>query len=302
MNNPGHPPAPRLVRGFYPAAAVLVLAYAGTLYHLCRFCLASDLYSYVLLIPFVSAYLASLQRPKFPLERRSATGAAVAFFGAGGLAAVAGGFIVGPAPEDLLAVRMTAFLLFFAGLCALFLGRERLSLLRFPLGLLVFMIPLPAAVLAAVETFLQYGSADAANVMFTLSGMPVFEDGLSFQLPGGIKFNVKPECSGIHSSVVLLITSLVAVHLLLRTPWKQALLVLTVIPLALVRNGFRIFVIGRLCVHYGPQMFESWVHRHGGPLFFALSLIPFFGLLLRLIKSERTGGRQGQTAGETTQN
>jgi exosortase/archaeosortase family protein len=60
-----------------------------------------------------------------------------------------------------------------------------------------------------------------------------------------------------------------------------------VLPLALLRNGFRIFVVGELCVNYGPQMIESYVHRHGGPFFFGLSLIPFFLLVIWLSRRER---------------
>jgi len=65
-------------------------------------------------------------------------------------------------------------------------------------------------------------------------------------------------------------------------------LVAVVIPLGILRNGFRIFVIGALCVHFGPQMINSPIHRRGGPLFFALSLIPLFLLLWWL--------RRGDTA------
>jgi exosortase/archaeosortase family protein len=86
--------------------------------------------------------------------------------------------------------------------------------------------------------------------------------------------------------MVLTIVSITAAWLFLRSTWKQVLLVLVVIPLALIRNGFRIFVIGRLCIAYGPQMLNSPIHRHGGPLFFALSLLPFFLVLLLLRKTE----------------
>jgi exosortase/archaeosortase family protein len=61
-----------------------------------------------------------------------------------------------------------------------------------------------------------------------------------------------------------------------------------VIPLALLRNGFRVFVLGELCTHIGPQMIDTPIHHQGGPLFFALSLIPFFLLLVWLRKSERS--------------
>jgi len=52
-----------------------------------------------------------------------------------------------------------------------------------------------------------------------------------------------------------------------------------VIPLGILRNGFRILVIGMLCVFVGPHMIDSPIHHRGGPLFFALSLVPLFILL-----------------------
>ena len=107
-----------------------------------------------------------------------------------------------------------------------------------------------------------------------------------------------PECSGIHSSLVLFITSLLAGYLLLNSPWKRAVLVLAVVPLALLRNGLRIVTIGQLCVHVSPDMINSYIHRKGGPIFFALSLIPFFLLLLFL---RRLGSRTNPKANVPSQ-
>jgi exosortase/archaeosortase family protein len=73
----------------------------------------------------------------------------------------------------------------------------------------------------------------------------------------------------------------------LRSPWRRAVLVLFVIPLGILRNGFRILVIGLLCVNIGPQMIDCPIHHRGGPIFFALSLIPLFLLLWWLRRSER---------------
>jgi exosortase/archaeosortase family protein len=81
-------------------------------------------------------------------------------------------------------------------------------------------------------------------------------------------------------------TSILAANLFLKTPWRRFALVAFVIPLAILRNGFRILVIGLLCVNVGPQMIHSVIHRRGGPVFFALSLIPLFALLWWLRKGE----------------
>src|SRR5664280_619940 len=41
------------------------------------------------------------------------------------------------------------------------------------------------------------------------------------------------------------------------------------------------------CARLGPEMIDSPIHRQGGPVFFALSLVPFFLLLIVLWKSDQ---------------
>jgi exosortase/archaeosortase family protein len=110
--------------------------------------------------------------------------------------------------------------------------------------------------------------------------------GTLLTLPG-ITLHVAQECSGIRSSWVLLMTSVLTSHLFLHNPWRRVVLVAFVIPLALLRNGFRILVIGLLCVHISPRMIDSFIHQRGGPIFFALSLVPLFGLMVWLRRQER---------------
>jgi exosortase/archaeosortase family protein len=85
-------------------------------------------------------------------------------------------------------------------------------------------------------------------------------------------------------------TSLLAGQLFLKSRWKRFWLAAFVIPLGIVRNGFRICVIAMLCVHVGPEMVHSPIHLRGGPIFFVLSLIPFFAFLIWLWRSERKKG------------
>ena len=156
---------------------------------------------------------------------------------------------------------------------------------RFSHGFLVFMVPLPDRALHFLETASQVASTEAAAIFFSITGTPMLRDGAVFQLPG-IAIEVAQECSGIRSSWVLFITTLAASYLFLKSPWRRAILIAFVIPLAVVRNGFRIWVIGLLCVEIGPQMIDSAIHHQGGPIFFALSLIPLFLLLWWLRRGE----------------
>ena len=269
--------------------AVLILCFAKPLYDVVRFALHSELFSHILLIPFVSGYLVWIKKD-------SLSGGSTPLRGLG-LALVSGGLCVlvacwfgnstGSAAirHDYLTWMMLSFVLFFAAACCLTLGGDTLRALVFPISFLIFLVPFPGFLLDWIETFLQYASAQTADPLFTVTGMSFLRNGLNFQLPG-IQLQVAPECSGIHSSLVLFITSLVAGNLFLATGWKRAALAIAVVPLGILRNAVRIVTIGQLCVHVGPHMIDAPIHRRGGPLFFAVSLLPLLLLLYYLRRSE----------------
>ena len=288
--NPGPVGHSSQLRNFALAALVLALCFAVPLRDLARLAATSEFHSYILLIPFISAYLIWLKKGSFPICSQPARKAASIFLIAGTLVLIAYWLFLRSRlklmEDDYLAVMMVSLVLFFVGICGLFLGKEMLRAAAFPLGLLIFMVPIPAFAMPPIDSFLQHGSAAAAQGFFTLSGTPYLRSGLAFQL-SDINILVARECSGIQSSMVLLITGLVAGYLFLRKPWNRALLALLMIPLGLLRNGFRVFTIDELCVHLGPQMIDSPIHHRGGPIFFALSLIPLFILLVVLQKYER---------------
>jgi exosortase C (VPDSG-CTERM-specific) len=291
------------LRNFALATIVLALCFAVPLYDLTWFAATSEFHSYILLIPFISAYLVWLKKGSIPICSQPARKASLVFLTSGLVVLIAYRLFLRPhvklMEDDYLAVMMISFLLFFFGICGLFLGREMLRATAFPLGLLIFIVPIPVFAMPSIDFFLQHGSAAATQGFFSLSGTPFLRSGLTFQLPG-ISIQVGPECSGIQSSMVLLITGLVAGYLFLRKPWNRALLALLMIPLGLLRNGFRVFTIGELCIHIGPQMINSPIHRKGGPIFFALSLIPLFILLVMLLKYERARGKSKSRTGANT--
>jgi exosortase C (VPDSG-CTERM-specific) len=287
------------MRGFILATAALMLGFSLPLYHLVRFALGSDLYSHIVLIPFIAAYLVWTKRKTLPPSSTPARSWMAAPLGAGGALLAFYGILVLSGtklqPEDSLALTALSFVLLFWGICCRFFGKETLRALAFPLGFLIFMVPFPGFFRSWLETILQHGSAAVAYALLSIVGTPVFKQGLVFILPG-ISLEVAPQCSGIHSTLALFITSVVGAYFFLRRPWTRATLALAVIPLAFLRNGFRVFVIGELCVHIGPHMIHSPIHHHGGPLFFALSLIPFFLVLWWLVRLDRRAAHPGEKA------
>jgi len=279
------------LRLFAVALGVLALLFIKPLLGLFNLAFHSELYSHIPLIPCVSFYL--LWRGKNQYSdgqlKTSSTSGWIAF--ALGLAALAFywfSFRKSSAfnPNDALTITIFAFVCFIFGTYLMLIGKNIFSRAGFPIAFLLFMVPFPIVATDAIEMFFQHTSADAAYAMLQLVRETVFRTDLQFRLPG-ITIAVAPECSGIRSTLVLFITSLIAGHLFLRSPWKKLILAIFVIPLAIVRNGFRIFTIAELCVHVRPEMIDSPIHHRGGPIFFLISLVPFFALLIYLQKSEQ---------------
>jgi exosortase C (VPDSG-CTERM-specific) len=280
----------RRLIGFLAFGILLGVAFGQSLTSLAKYAAITDLHSHILLVPFISAYLIYHRYKQLPKAYSSSWGWGLLslLLGLGSLFTAGNLIKVDPALSQNDSLSLTAFsfvcLLAMGGF--LFLGRKWMTAAAFPFAFLIFMVPLPDAIVHWLETASKLASAEAAALFFSVVGIPVLRDGTVFQLPG-IAIEVAQECSGIRSSWVLFITSLLASYLFLRSPWRRAILIFLVIPLAIARNGFRILVIGLLCVQLGPQMINSVIHHRGGPLFFALSLIPLLLLLWWLRRGEQ---------------
>ena len=86
----------------------------------------------------------------------------------------------------------------------------------FPLCFLLWLVPLPEFAVNHIASLLQEGSADAANRLFVIAGVPVTRDSLQLSI-SGLTVEVATEFSSIRSSLMLLVTTMVLAHLLLRS-------------------------------------------------------------------------------------
>src|SRR5258705_3219859 len=260
-------PTRRAASPFLLYLALLAICFFKPLLDLIHFASNTQLYSHIFLVPFVMLYLLWLNRKKGSAPIVSSPGL-TAFFASAAAFLVLGYCILRwngwkPLLPDYLCVTVASFVCFTLAGVAFFWGKQRFRARLFPLLFLFFMVPFPSVVTDWVEIFSQHASAEAASLMFTISQSSVLRDGLTFKLPG-IVIEVAPECSGIRSSFVLFITSLVGGYIFFQSKGHRAALALSVIPLAILRNGFRIFVIAMLCVHVDPNMIHSPIHKRGG--------------------------------------
>jgi exosortase C (VPDSG-CTERM-specific) len=277
--------APARGRTFFFLLGGISVCFAKPLYDWVRVAMRDEINSHVLLIPAISLYLFFQRRSTLPRIQASSVISRVLTFILP-LALVAISFVPNLLrPDELLSVRIGAFCLCFFSAVITACGWSYFRALLFPLLFLLFMIPLPLSVIDPLETASKIASTEAYVWMMDLSESTYIRHGFVFALPG-LNIEVAQECSGIRSSLVLFIVSLLAGNLFLTSTWRRLLFCFFVIPLGVIRNGFRIFTLSFLSVHWDPSVIHSPLHHRGGPLFFALSLIPFCLVLGMLRKSE----------------
>ena len=272
--------------GFAALCAVSLLAGWHPLVETFALSLRDNEYTHVLLILPLSAALIFLEwrtlRPVITLNVRSGS---VCLTIAALIACSALGWPA-PLPSDLLlSIRMLALVLWWIGAFQLCFGSRASRLVLFPLCFLLGLVPLPQRAVNMIVALLQQGSAWAAHVLFAAFGVPVVHDGVLLTIPG-LTLQVARECSSIRSSSMLLVTTMVLAQLLLRSPWRKALVIGLAVPLSVAKNGLRIFTIAMLGTRVDPGYLTGRLHHQGGIVFFAITLIVVFALLWVLRRGE----------------
>jgi exosortase len=237
--------------------------------------------SHVVLIPLVSAVLIVQDRRRAFGDVRWAPVAGSLVIAAGLAVVAAGRFGAIVAGRDLLSTVLAGAVITWLGGVLFMFGPATFRAELFPLLFLGFTIPFPEALIERATYFLKTGSAELVEGLFTLTRTPYYRDGFQFALPS-FAIQIADECSGIRSSIALLLTALLAGHMFLRSGWKRALLVALVLPLALVKNAIRIVSLSLLAMYVNPSFLTGQLHHEGGIVFFliALALVsPFFTLL-----------------------
>jgi exosortase len=257
---------------------------------LVRFSLVNDNASHVVLIPFLSTWLIYLEKKQvfrrvsfdYSLSSLLFTISAVTYIWT--LRSQASW-----AQADILAGYALALVLLWISGFVLFFGRGTLKNARFPLLFLFLTIPLPNTLLNHSIYFLQKGSAEVAEMIFDIVGVPALREGFVFHL-AHFNIEVARECSGIRSSLALLILALVVGHLRLRTLRKQIVLVIAGLLIMMVKNGVRIATLAILAEYVDPGFLYGRLHHEGGVVFFLLGLVLLLPVLWLLQRSEKPAG------------
>jgi len=255
------------------------------LFELLRLKGRSEEYSHIVLIPVVCAALIFRRRRELFAGQASAHPWGLAAT-AGGLGIWASGSFAARGLDVRASLVTLGAVLLWIGAYLLLYGRTAGRRAIFPLAFLLFAVPIPPPVMDKVIAVLVAGSTFMTRLLFLAFGVPFVQDGPTFRLPG-FSIEVSQECSGIRSSLALLITTVLAGHLFLKRSSNRLLLALAVFPVALFKNAVRIAALYLLSYFVDERIIAGgFLHRSGGFIFFGLGLAVLGSVLWLLTQGE----------------
>ncbi|MEN6439688.1 MAG: archaeosortase/exosortase family protein, partial [Syntrophobacter sp.] len=124
------------------------------------------------------------------------------------------------------------------------------------------------------------------------------KEGFSIILPD-VSVEVARQCSGIRSSIALLIISVLYGRYFLRTNPGRVLLVVLTLFVAPYKNGLRIATLVLLSIYWDKMVLAGPLHSAGGIPFFVIGLVWLSLILFVLARVEKwVLGRIGRGKGE----
>jgi exosortase len=277
---------PRSHTLFTAFALASIALFWGPLHQLVSLSLDDQRYSHLILIPVISVFFMYRERHQIFSRIASHPRAALPFLCAAlalyGLLALR---VVNPSPNYTLSMTMLAVVLVWLAGFVVSYGVPAARAALFPLLLLLLLVPVPFDLMDKIISLLQRGSAEMTYLFFKLAGVPMFRDGVRFELPG-VGIEVAEECSSIHSAWALFITGLLVAHMFLKSIRSKLCLSILTVPVAMLTNAVRIVTLWFLGTHVDPGFLTGNLHHNGGILFSLISLSILMTCLFLLRKTE----------------
>ena len=167
-------------------------------------------------------------------------------------------------------ISCVSFVVSLSGIVAVLGGWKLLRFLGFPLLLLFLMIPLPDFIIQQTTFPLQLVSSRLATNILQILGIAAVRTGNVIDL-GVRQLQVVQACSGLRYILALLALGAIFCYFYQKRPWKVAILLISLIPVAILANAIRVAASGVF-----PVLQVGFWHDFSGWLIFLFCMVFLF--------------------------
>lgn len=147
----------------------------------------------------------------------------------------------------------------------------------FPLFFLLFMVPLPGALVQAMTLPLKAMVSYVAENLLYWAGYPIGRTGVMLTI-GPYQLLVADACSGLNSLFTLEALGLLYMNIMnYKSKARNVALAIMIIPISFISNVVRVITLVLITYHMGDQVGQGFAHNFAGMVLFTVALILTYG-------------------------
>jgi len=185
--------------------------------------------------------------------------------------------------QDILMFEIGSVIWLLVGLILLQRGATALKAQWFALFFMLFMVPLPGAVVDTVTMPMKMAVSYAAENVLYWAGYPISRTGVTLQI-GQYMLLVADACAGLHTLLTLEALGLLYLNIVRRDSAVRNIgLAILIVPISFTANVIRVMALTLITYHFGDAAGQGFLHGFAGMVLFlsALMLIIGFDTLLQ---------------------
>ena len=179
--------------------------------------------------------------------------------------------------QDILLFEIGSVIWLLTALILLQRGTAALKAQWFALFFMLFMVPLPGAVVDTVTMPMKMAvSYVAANVLYW-AGYPIARTGVTLQI-GQYMLLVADACAGLHTLLTLEALGLLYLNVVRRDSAVRNIgLAILIVPISFTANVIRVMTLTLITYHFGDAAGQGFLHGFAGMVLFLSALLLIIG-------------------------
>ncbi len=172
---------------------------------------------------------------------------------------------------DILVIQQFALVAILVVTIWTLLGSKVTWAMAFPLGFLFFAVPVGEALIPPLMEF----TADFTVMALQLTGIPVYREGMFFEIPSG-HWSVVEGCSGLRYLIASITLGFLYAYLTYYTLWRRVLFIMLAIIVPIIANGGRAYMIVMIAHLSDMKLALGVDHYIYGWVFFGIVMLLLF--------------------------
>ena len=254
---------------WWPILLGLMILYVPTFYGLFNGLWATEEQMHGPIILFLAIWL---MYQRWPIMMEESSGKPTSAYGWGVFVIALLLYIIGRS-QQVLILEVGSFIWMLTAILLIKRGSSALKILWFPLFFMLFMIPLPEALVIMLTMPMKMAVSYVTEHILYWANYPIARNGVILQI-GQYQLLVADACAGLQTLLTLESLGLFYLNVVRHTSvFRNVTLAILIIPISFAANVIRVITLTLITYYFGDAAGQGFMHGFAGMVLFLSALI-----------------------------